>query len=180
MPLPPLDASNTKRYFVLWTIGGTKHHTQVRVIDAIDNATAVLAFQNDFSILLPDLGDNVFIDGLEVAENGSDIRNAVSGWTTLQGTSGLDCLGQFQARTFSLRGRSSSGRKVKMLLWGFVIGRQDDFQLNLSDQTTGQSDFMTQVQARFNAYLTIDGSPAVWRTDYLEDYNDHWEKELRP
>lgn len=180
MPLTPLPAFNTKRYFIKWTVGAFQHTTQMRVSDDTDNAGAVLILQNDLSILLPALGDNVTIDGLEVAENGSDIRNPVAGWTVLTGTSGLTISGQDLARTFSLRGRSITGRKTKILIWGMAGAHNPDFELALADQSAAQSGFMSQVQARFNQWLTIDGTAAVWDTNYLEDYNDHWEKEMRP
>lgn len=180
MPLPPLPASNTRRYFLLWTVGATSHHTQIRVADTVDNANAVLAFQNDFGILIPDLGTNVVLDGLEVAEKGSDIRNPVPGWTVLTGTGPIAINGQGLARSFSLRGRSLTGRKTKMLLWGFHIGAQADFELALANQTTTQQAFQAQVQARTDMFLAIDGTKPDWRTNYLEDYNDHWEHELRP
>lgn len=180
MPLTPLPASNTKRYFIRWVAGPYTHHTQIRVQDSIDNATALAAFQNDLNILLPALGDNVIIDGLEVAENGSDIRNPVTGWSTLTGSAGGNISGQDFARSFSMRGRSASGRKVKILLWGFAHAHQDDFELALANQTAAESDFQAQVQARSNCYLAIDGSSPDWRTNYLEDYNDHWVGEARP
>lgn len=180
MPLTPLPASNTKRYFIHWTAGGLEHFTQCRVSDDTDNAFAVAFLQNDLTILLPALGDNVVIDGLEVAANGSDIRNPVSGWTVLSGTGGTDVVGQQRARSFSLRGRSTSGRKWKALFWGFIAALQPDFELALADQSTAQSDFQTQVQERTNQWLAIDGTKPIVRTNFLEDYNDHWEKELRP
>jgi len=179
VPLTPLPASNTKRYFIHWTIGGTSHHTQIRVLDSVTDGAAITALQDDFSLLLGALGSNVVLDQLLVADNGSDIRNPVSGWSTLTGTAS-PVSGQDLARTFSLRGRSSSGRKTKMLLWGLTTGEQPDFQLALADQPAEQSDFMSAVAARSNMYLAIDGTVPVYRTDYLEDYNDHWQKELRP
>lgn len=180
MPLSPLPASNTKRYFIRWTAGGLVHFTQCRVSDDTDNAFAVSFLQNDLLILVPVLGDNVVIDGLEVALNGSDIRNVVSGWTVISGTGGVDLTGQERARSFSMRGRSSSGRKMKALLWGFIIARQPDFELALADQAAAISSFTSQVQARTNQWLAIDGTKPVMETNLLEDYNDHWEKELRP
>jgi hypothetical protein len=180
MPLTPLPATNTKRYFIKWTAGGLSHSTQVRVSDDTDNAFAVSFLQNDLAILLPALGTNVVIDGLDVAENGSDIRNPVAGWTVLTGTGGVDVTGQDRARSFSLRGRSATGRKTKALFWGFVVAHQPDFELALADQSAAQSDFQAQVQARNNQWLAIDGTKPNFGTNYLEDYNDHWEKELRP
>jgi hypothetical protein len=122
----------------------------------------------------------VVIDGLEVAELGSNIRNPVPGWTVIAGTNAVNISGQWLARSFSMRGRSTTGRKTKMLLWGFTVAEQPDFELALANQSATVTAFMDQVQARTDMFLAIDGSKPDWRTNLLEDYNDHWEHELRP
>jgi hypothetical protein len=180
MALAPLPASNTKRYFFRTVCGAFAHFTQVRVQDSVDNAAALAAFQNDLLALRPAFGSNVVIDELLVAEHGSDIRNPVAGWTLITGTGGVAISGQNFSRSFSLRGRSATGRKVKLLMWGFINDPQPDFQLAVADQLPSQITFQATVQTRASYYLAIDGSKPDWRTDYLEDYNDHWEKELRP
>lgn len=180
MPLSPLPASNTKRYFLQVTAGAFVHHIQIRATAVTVDGAALAAIANDFTILLPALGNNVTLDSLEVADVGSDIRNVVPGWTLLTGSGGTPVVDQDVARTFSLRGRSTTGRKVKMLLWGFIEAHQPDFELALADQTAAQSNFQAQVQARPNLFMAIDESKPDWRTNYLEDYNDHFEKLMRP
>lgn len=179
MPLTPLPANNTKRYFVVVTGPTFTHRIMVRVDNTIDNAAAVANLQADFSVLAPEIGNNYAFTGLEVAEEGSDIRNTVPGWTTITGGAVIGVAGQDIARSFSIRGRSPTGRKTKNLLWGLTAGHQADFELS----PTPESDlalFIGQVQAHAHMWLAIDGSKPVYAGNLLEDYNDHYEQELRP
>lgn len=179
VPLPPLPANNTKRYFLVVTGPTFTHRMQVRVDSTQDNATAIANFQADMAVLAPVMGDNFSITGLEVAEQGSDIRNVVPGWTVVQGSSGTNPAGQDLTRTFSMRGRSTTGRKVKVLLWGLALPHNDDFEYTPPSESDIAA-FIGQVQGHVHSWLAIDGSDPVWAGNLLEDYNDHYEKELRP
>lgn len=179
MAVTPLPPENTKRYFFLTLVGSDLHRTQVRVSDAVGDADAVDGFRFDFTLLKTAMGNNVHIVGLEVAEKGSNVRNVVSGWTQIDGLATNDPIaGQHLCRTFSCRGRSKTGRKFRMLLWGLALPESDDWQYDppVGDLRT----FMSTSLLRSDTYLAIDGTKPVMRTDLLEDYNDHWESEKRP
>lgn len=178
MSLPPLPAENTKRYFLVVQNASFMHTIQVRVADTVGDAAAVAAFQFDMNLILGDISNNTSFVGLLVAQNGSNVRNPVAGWTTLSGTVAAPTGGQDLARAFSIRGRSSTGRKVKYLFWGLTVGEQPDFEWNPT--LTGFATLIAQMEARASYYLAIDGSKPTFRTNMLEDYNDHWVRELRP
>jgi len=179
MPLPPLPASNTKRYWLIVTGPSSQHRIQVRVADSVSDAAAVAGIRSDFAQLGTALAGNYTLDGLEVAVKGSDIRNPVSGFAQVIGP-GLAISGQDLARTFSIRARSTTGRKVKWLLWGITVAEQPDFQLGAADLGPGLSGLLGAMIARSDMYLAIDGTKPIFKPDMLEDYNDHWEKEMRP
>jgi hypothetical protein len=179
MPLPPLPPSNTKRYWVVTQGPQTEHRTQVRVDASVTDSAALIALNADWTILAGVTSANYSITGLEVAQAGSDVRNPVPGWTPIVGT-GPNIGGQQFARSFSIRGRSSDGRKMKMLLWGLTAGTQADFQLAASDMPAALTNFLASVNTRAGYYLTISGLKPVYQIDMLESYNDHWADEFRP
>jgi len=97
----------------------------------------------------------------------------------IPGSAGIDVVGQDVARSFSIRGRSSTGRKTRNLLWGLTLGHQPDFEYT----PPSESDlalFIAQVQGHVHSWLAIDGSKPIFAGNLLEDYNDHYEHELRP
>jgi hypothetical protein len=63
-------------------------------------------------------------------------------------------------------------------MWGLILPESDDFEYEppVGDLAT----FMATSLLRPDMYLAIDGTKPVMRTNLLEDYNDHWEKEKRP
>lgn len=178
MALTPLPASNTKRYFLRVLHGTHLHSTQVRALDSVPESTIATNLAFDFNILKSQMYSDASIVGLEIAQKGSNVRNLYPGWATIFGTGPVTPNAQHYARSFSLRGRSSGGRKVKMLLWGIDAGENPDWEL-----TPGVGDFasfISSVSARASMYLSIDELKPVWYSNALEDYNDHWVKEDRP
>lgn len=179
MPLTPLPANNTRRYFIIVTGPSFTHRIQVRVDATQDNATAVPNLQADMTVLAPAVGDNYAFTGLEVAEIGSDIRNPVAGWTVIPGGAVIPVTGQDIARSFSIRGRSSTGRKTRNLLWGLTLGHQPDFEYSPAPESD-LGLFIAQVQGHVHSWLAIDETKPIFAGNLLEDYNDHYEHELRP
>jgi len=179
MPLPPLPPSNTKRYWVVTQGPQTEHRTQVRVDASVTDSAALIALNADWTILMAETSVNYNIVGLEVAQAGSDVRNPVPGWAPLVGAAaGIG--GQQFARSFSIRGRSADGRKMKMLIWGLSSATQPDFQLAPGAMASALTNFLASVNTRAGYYLSISGLKPVYKIDMLESYNDHWVDELRP
>lgn len=178
MPLTPLPADNTKRMFLIVLHGTHLHSTQIRVLDTVPESTLVTNVAFDFNLLKSQMYNDASIVGVEFAQKGSNVRNPAPGWATIFGTGPATPNAQHYARSFSMRGRSANGRKVKMLLWGIDAGEQPDWELNpgVGDFTT----FVSSVQTRASMYLSIDELKPVWYSNLLEDYNDHWVKEDRP
>lgn len=179
MPLTPLPASNTKRYFLVVTGPSFTHRVMCRVDSTIDNASAVANLAADCSVIAPIMGDNYSFTGLEVAEVGSDIRNIVPGWSVIAGSSGQNPGGQDLTRTFAVRGRSTSGRKFRNLWWGLVLPHNDDFEYTPAPETPADA-FLSQLQGHVHMWLTIDGLKPVIYRNLTEDYNDHFEHQVRP
>lgn len=179
MPLPALPESNTKRYFLVYTCPPFTHRLQIRCLETATDAAAIARVEGDFGTLINDqFGSNVTFDGLEVAAKGSDIRNPVAGFTPFVGGAGTPTIGEDVARTFSVRGRSPTGRKTKLLLFGMQGAEEGDFLLTPG----GGSDllgFIAVLNGGTAFYKTIDESSAVWKPNLTLDYNDHYIAQLR-
>lgn len=179
MPLSPLPAYNTKRYFVGLEDPNAQHHIQIRVADSIDNASALTALQYTFGLVQPVTFSDYTFNELLVAENGSDIRNPVAGWTPIAGSSTFAQADREFPLMITARGRATSGRKVKFALWGqfFTIPTNWLYDpVSPGDHAT----FLALVNSSPTYFLAIDGTKPVWRADFTVDYNDHWVQKARP
>ncbi len=175
-----LPQSNTKRYFVTWGTPLGPHTTTIRATAATTDADALANIHADYVLLAPGLATNVTLDALAVAAINSDVRNPVAGWTQIVGTGGTTLTGQFQARSFSARFRSTLGHKGKILTWGLVVAAQADFELAPASFPASVAAWLASIISRANYYIAIDGTKPVFHPNLLEDYNDHWVKALRP
>jgi hypothetical protein len=171
MPLTPLPESNTKRYFVGQQAGALHHEIQIRVSDAVDNAAAVSALQFVFGLVAENMFDDCFFDTLNVAENGSDIRNPVAGWTTIGGGVLGAQPNNDEPLTLCARGRSTDGRKVRLFLWGMQFTRGENWEL-IPTPDSGLDLFLERLNASPNLFLSISGAQPVWQGNYTVTYND--------
>ncbi len=178
MPITPLPANNTKRFWVIYLYGPHTHRVQCRTTNDFPDASALANLQFDLNLIKPVMNSEWSAIGLEVAVQGSDVRNPVAGWTTISGTGGATTEPQHFVRAVSIRGRSTSGRKVKYLYFGSNFAEAPDFEIDPT--LTGFATMIASMEGRASMYLAIDGSKPVLRTNLLEDYNDHWQKQIRP
>jgi len=171
-PLPP---SNTPRFKVLYTQLSVQHELQIRshespsVIGTIVNA---LFFTLDSAIA------ELSIDEVQFAADGSDIFNAVT--SGIEGnTYGISGHPASDAATFwSLIGRSSGGRRVRLFFYG-MGGMGGDYRYAAGENATADAlvaainDWPTEVVA-------IDDVPPVWKTYVNAGVNAHLQRSLRP
>ncbi len=179
MPLLPLPASNTKRYFIGLRDPLAQHHIQVRVADTVSDAQAVIDLGFTCGLLQPVTYNDYAFNELLVAENGSDIRNPVAGWVVRPGLGALDQPNEDMPLALMARGRSSTGRKCKFALWGQVFVRAANW-VYLPAAESAHEAFLDIVQTTPSYFLAIDGSKPIWRDDFTVDFNDHWVQEERP
>lgn len=178
MALPPLPESNTKRYFMLYTDGVNRHSVQVRVSPSVDDAAAVATLRQWAGQLSQDAYSTTEYDGLEVAALGSNVRNTVAWGAPIVGTIAGAMPGNVAPYSKNFRGRATSGRKTKMELFGLEYEQPADWQVPVAG--TDLEDAYTTITTENAYFLTIDGSIATWKSDYLISVNDHWVKEARP
>lgn len=178
MALPALPAFNTKRYFVGNLADTLQHHIQIRVSDAVTDSAIVPVLQAAFSSLIPVMFGSTSFNTLDVALRGSDVRNPVAGWTVLTGTGTANQPDEGRPFTLCARGRSNTGRKVRLFLWGMQITTNPNWMFTPGSATDFRT-FLNFLNGATNVYLAIDGSQPLWKLDYTQQYNDHWVRKAR-
>lgn len=179
MPLTPLPANNTKRYKMLYVVGGVNHSLTARCSSSQSDGTAVGYFNAAFAVLAAFLGSNVTWTELDVALQGSDIFNATGGWSPLTGT-GISCSGINGPRAICFPGRTSGGRKTK----AFLYGADNNYATPATFEedpitTTALSDFQDLLVGQSDFWLGIDEIKPSWYERLTVKVNDHFVQELR-
>lgn len=178
MPLTPLPPSNTKRYTLVYTVGGQSHHMMARAgagatdTDAVNNFTAIFAalesaFYSDVSGL-----------GILKQEQGSDVANPISGWTVMNGTSGSPITPQIKPRAWAFSGRSATGRKSRVYVYGTVVAPGDTWEQDPLTDARFQG-FQGLLNSQSDFWLAIDGTKPSWYFRATADFNDHYVREAR-
>jgi len=179
MPLTPLPASNTKRYFIGNMAGNLHHEIQVRVTDAVTDGLAIGVFQSVFTALADACFQDTSFDTLSVALKGSDIRNPVAGWTPIDGTVAVNQPANDDPLTLCARGRSSDGRKVRMFLWGVSFTRPENWVL-VPVTSTPLEQFPLNLNSGTNVWMSISEQQPAWKFDYTVSYNDNAVGRMKP
>jgi hypothetical protein len=178
MSLPPLPETNTKRYWLSYHVKSSVHHCQMRVSDDFTDTDAIDALTALAVAIQPLWHSDAGADGVLVADNGSNVRNPVSGFTPVVGTLGgttSDINIPFET-TWS--GRARSGRKWDLGIFGL------NYTLTTSWRITALSGTgLDTIRAIFvdtaNAFLTIAGDKPIFNNWANFSYNDHWVKAER-
>jgi len=179
MPLTPLPPSNTKRYKMRYTVGGVGHSITARCSSSQNDTTALGFFNALFAAIAASLGSNTVWTQPEVADEGSDVFNAVGGWSPLTGT-GSSVAAVDRPRALCFAGRTVNGRKTKAFLYGMTSGftTPDTYEEDPIVTATIQ-DFRDLLQSQADFWLGIDGVKPTWYQRITIKTNDHFVDALR-
>ncbi len=173
MPLTPLPEDNTKRYFLVYTCGTDVHQLQARCADTLGDATALSNFNAIAVALAPSAGTNTTFAGVEVAVNGSNVRNPVPGFTPVTGTGGGSVGGAETVKAWCISGRAPSGRKSKVFVFGMFISTPANYKQDPLTDAALQG-FQGLLNSQSDFWLAIDGTKPVWYFRATTKPNDHW------
>ena len=173
--MAPLSPDNTARFRFHYTTISKQHAVQVRSTQS--PAALGILMDTYFSAWGVTVAEFV-VDFVDWAPAGSDIFNPVT--TGIEGNAytGGTFTADKAAWTYSLIGRTTGGRRVRLTHFGalFLGG---DYRF-----VAGESSPLDAVVAAVNAMganiLGIDGLAPVWKSYVNAGVNDHWLKELRP
>lgn len=190
MPLLPLPANNTTRFFFDYVSGGadtSKRHTvQMRVPGPPD--TDADTPQAAFLEFLQSIGEDKFaggwrVESVRVQAEAAIVTLPVTMISTLAAFEGsaANIAQPLEAREWTWQGRSFySGRRVDLSLYGineaspakfrFPVGGSSPSWVGTSvDALNGFTDF----------FWAIDGSDATWKYYVNSNFNSYWESQIR-
>jgi hypothetical protein len=173
MPLSPLPETNTKRYFLVYTAAGLTHQLQARCADTVGDSTALTFLSDIATALAPSAGTNTTFAGVEVAANGSNVRNIVPGFTPIAGTGGGAVGGAEIVKSWCISGRAPSGRKVKVFVFGMFLSTPANYKQDPLTDAALQG-FQGLLNSQTDFWLAIDGTKPVWYFRATTKPNDHW------
>lgn len=169
--MAPLEPSNTKRWFLDYSVDGADHTLIMRSTNAVNETAANLAL-DDFLDQITVFTHAVDIRGLRVANQGSDVTNPAT-WT------GLSTYGSGDAQTIqrpsfiSFHGRDASGRRVNATMYGFDGGYTDNYRLTPAESESVQ-DVLDFLEAQTLVFITIAGAVAAWKQYANVGLNAYW------
>lgn len=173
-----LPESNTKRYWLVYTVGPHEHRILMRVADSIEDEDAVGEAESAWNLLVPTLSTDTILVGLEVAERGSNVRNPVSIEDPIPGTLG-GALAEIQRpREWTIKSRSRDGRRGGVGIFG--VNQNTPTTWELAPITEDDlAAFRLRLNVTTGMWLSISGLKPLWYDRVTVGYNDHWVDVMR-
>jgi hypothetical protein len=159
---------------MIYTVEEDNHSMTARAANSMSDATANGHFVALFAAIGASLGSNVTWVDLQVAAQGSNVFNSTGTWTPAAGTGGavseLD-----QPRALCFPGRSATGRKTKVFVYGIdsAFPTPDTYIENPLITATLQG-FQGLLNSQTDLWLAIDGVKPTWYFYCTFKTNDHW------
>lgn len=174
--MAPLSPDNTERFRITYNVGGESHNFEVRT-DSTSPSSLGSEVDAFLTQLIPML-NLVTIDLVEYAAGGSNIFNPVaSGIESNTYGSGAGT-GSAAANYINFIGRSTGGRRVRLMVFGLKVDA-NDYRF-LPGENAYVDAAISQLKTPPNVFLAIDNIKPVWYTYANAGVNAHWQKALRP
>jgi len=179
MPLTPLPEDNTKRYKMIYTVGGQNHSLTARADNSVSDSAANTFFADIMATIVDILSDDTTWVDLEVAAQGSNVFNSTGTWTPASGTGGtLNTVDRPRALCFP--GRTTNGRKTKAFIYGLVSAAATPATYEEDPLVTADfQGFQGLLNSQSNFWLGIDGLKPTWYFRVNYKTNDHWVDKAR-
>lgn len=157
----------------MYTVGSEQHSMQSRSTPSFSDAVAVSHMQAVAAALQPAAGSDVTFLGVEVAAQGSNVRNPIAGFTPVTGTGGTRATFS-NALSICIAGRATSGRKTKAFFYGSAgVGIPASYEENPLT-TPALQGWQGLLNSQSDFWLAIDGVKPVWYFRATFTWNDHW------
>lgn len=177
MALPKLPADTTSRYRLVYSVAGIVHRINVHVPTATAQADAVTLGTNLANLLKGVLPNNCIFSSIEWAQLGSNIFNPIASLniagTVAGSTSTMNTPGYL-----SFVGRSLSGRKTRLFLFGVQAVNDNNWRVEGPENTAVQA-VITGLNSGTGSVACIDGTMPVWKGYANFGYHRHFVKKAR-
>lgn len=178
MPLPPLDPSNTERWFYKYSSGGFFHTIMMRTVDGITREAVVGAYA-DFLTAISDAFYLCTTISLDRADRGSNIRLPQS-LDDLPGSFGaLNPAPVDSPYALAFPGRSVAGRKARVYLVGTKLKGDANYRYGYAENAAVAAGIDSLNTNGADMWLGIDGQPCNWYQYATAKQNDHFIGRLR-
>lgn len=174
--MAPLPHNNTPIYFLDYGTVQHVHTLEVRATAAVSPATFGSIMDAFLTQLSPVL-NLLEVTGARFQAAGSNFANPVT--VTIAGQTYGDGVGADgdEAKALNFVGRSSGGRRVRLMLFGYKANTSD-FRVTAAENTAVAAAIGT-LNNTANAFLAIDGVDPVWYPYANVIYNAYWQRKAR-
>ena len=174
MPLSALPQDNTKRYKMIYVVEEDTHAMVARASDVMSDSVANGYFVALWAAIGGALGTNVTWVDLQVAAPHSNVFNSTGTWTPVTG-SGTAVTELDQPRAICFPGRSNTGRKTKVFVFGVSSAKPTPDSYEEDPLTTSEfQGFQGLLNSQSQFWLAIDGVKPTWYFRNTWKGNDHW------
>lgn len=177
MALPPLPPTTTARYKLHYAVGTLQHVLDVHVPTATTSDQAVTYGTALANLLKGICGNNVIFQAIDWAALGSNVFNQIA-TLNIVGAIGGAITGEALARECSFAGRSLSGRKTRLFLFGVAIPNDANWRIERGEHA-GVAAVIDGLNAGVGQVACIDATLPVWRPYMNYWANKHWVKRAR-
>lgn len=169
--MAPLPEDSTARIRVNYRDQWNEHSLTFRFADLSTPSTALAAVEDVVGEMLALVWDNTVFHSADYALEGSNVFNPLPGWISQQplgnGTPGANVS---PARFFNFVGRSNTGRRARLYLFGV---RYDEVQdMRYSSSENGGVAAVVDALNSHPEIVTIDGSSPIWKPYANYGFND--------
>jgi hypothetical protein len=173
-----LPESNTKRYWGVYSVGPDVHKFLMRTGPDYEDSAAIAQITFLWNLWVPSLGADVTLTGLEVAEQGSNVRNTIAIDSPITGEAAGTIAEVQRPREWTIKGRSVDGRRTGLGIFGVFTDTPSIWK----QEPISNADWVAArafLNAQTDTFLSISGQRPTWHNRVTIGYNDHWVKEAR-
>lgn len=180
-PLPPLDPSNTRRLFIVYTSGGEEHNMMLRVAPAISAGTIEDTIDAVALAMAPlmDPTDNVI--RVDDCAAGSNIRFPLFpiGYAGTAGSS--TPTDQTKSAFISMTGKGTDGRLTRVSFYIMTAANFNETRVNLGVLGAAYVDWYNAIDNNpFGvAFRTIGGAIPTYNNYINIARSAYWQREFR-
>lgn len=178
MPLPPLPAHLTPRYRLNYSANNVLHSINVHLATPTSSSAALTAATALANLLKILCYASTSFTSVDYAEAGSDVFNQI-GTLAIVGTLAGTTAAADNPRQGSFAGRSTSGRKTRLFIYGIAGGVDASYRFTRAEWPAVGT-VVDGLNAGTGAIAAIDGSTTLaWKNYMNVGYNDRYVKKAR-
>lgn len=180
-PLPPLDPSNTRRLYIVYTSGGVEHNMMLRVAGAISAGTIEDTIDAVALAMAPLMDPTDTVIRVDDCAAGSNIRFPLFpiGYNGTAGSSSPT--DQTKSAFISMTGKGTDGRLTRVSFYIMTAANFADTRVALGVVAAPYADWYNSISSNpFGvAFRTIGGAIPTYNNYLNIARSGYWQREFR-